>query len=65
AISIAGGVVGRNIKETKDEIFYINIPEKDFKLIKQKFKKELTFDDKEILEEFVAIKRKDKKFWGL
>ena len=65
AISIAGGVVGRNIKETKDEFFYINIPEKDFKLIKQKFKKELTLDDKEILEEFVKIKRKDKKFWGL
>jgi len=65
AISIAGGVVGRNIKEVKDEIFYVDIPVHDFKLIKDKFKIELTSDDKEILEEFTTIKRKDKKFWGL
>ncbi|MHA1649617.1 MAG: translation initiation factor IF-2 [Candidatus Helarchaeota archaeon] len=65
AISIKGGVVGRNIKETDDEIFYVNIPEKDFKILKSKFKNELTEDDKEILEEFVKIKRQEKKFWGL
>ncbi len=65
AMSVAGGVVGRNIKEIKDEIFYINIPEHDFKLIKEKFKKELTSDDREILEELAEIKRQTKKFWGL
>ncbi|MFX1296528.1 MAG: translation initiation factor IF-2 [Promethearchaeota archaeon] len=65
AASIKGGVVGRNIKEIKDEIFYVNIPERDFKLLKSKFKGELTADDKEILEEFVKIKRQEKKFWGL
>jgi translation initiation factor 5B len=65
AISIAGGVVGRNIKEIKDEIFYVDVPERDFKLIKAKFKKELTSDDKEILSELAKIKRRNKEFWGL
>ena len=65
AISIKGGVVGRNIKETSDEILYVNVPERDFKLLKDKFKSELTAIDIEILEEFVKIKRQEKKFWGL
>ncbi|MHA1275623.1 MAG: translation initiation factor IF-2 [Candidatus Helarchaeota archaeon] len=65
AISIKGGVVGRNIKETDEEIFYVNIPERDYKLLKSKFKSELTSIDIELLEEFVKIKRKEKKFWGL
>ncbi len=65
AVSIKGGVVGRNIKEIKDQVFYVNISEHDFKLLKSKFKHELTPDDIEILEEFVNIKRIEKKFWGL
>ncbi len=65
AISIKGGVVGRNIKEVEEEIFYTNISENDFKLLKTKFKNELTSDDKEILEEFVTIKREEKRFWGV
>lgn len=65
AVSIAGGVVGRNIKEINNQIFYVDIPEHDFKLIKQKFKHELTEDDKQTLSELAEIKRKQKQFWGL
>ncbi|MHA1267649.1 MAG: translation initiation factor IF-2 [Candidatus Helarchaeota archaeon] len=65
AISIAGGVVGRNIKEQDNEIFYVDVPEHDFKLIKSKFKNELTPEDKDILLELAEIKRKEKQFWGL
>jgi translation initiation factor 5B len=65
AISIKGAIVGRTIKEAEDEIFYVDLPEKDFKLLKSKFKKELTSDDIDILEEFAKIKRIEKKFWGI
>jgi translation initiation factor 5B len=65
AISIKGAIVGRTIREVEDEIFYVDIPEKDFRLLKSKFKKELTSDDIDILEEFAKIKRIEKKFWGI
>jgi len=65
AVSIKNAVVGRTIKETENEVFYVNIPENDFKLLKTKYKDELTESDIETLEELAKIKRQEKKFWGV
>jgi len=65
AVSIKGAVVGRTIKEEPNQIFYVNLPEFHFKLLKTKFKDELTEEDKETLEELAKIKRQEKKFWGI
>jgi translation initiation factor 5B len=65
AISIKGAVVGRTIKEEPNQVFYVNLPEFDFKLLKTKFKDELTTEDKDTLEELAKIKRQEKKFWGI
>ena len=65
AVSIRNAVVGRSIKETENEIYYVNLPENDFKLLKSKYKDELTEADIETLEELAKIKRQVKKFWGI
>ncbi|MEW6069161.1 MAG: translation initiation factor IF-2, partial [Candidatus Thermoplasmatota archaeon] len=61
AIAIEGVTVGRQIKE--DVILYIDIPEQDAKKLKE-IEKELSFEEKEILEKIYEIKRREKPFWG-
>jgi len=60
AVAITDMVIGRNARE--EDILFIDISEKDASELK---KYELTFEEKEILEEVAKIKRKDKPFWGM
>lgn len=61
AIAIDDAIVGRQIKE--EDILFVDIPEADAKKLKE-IEKELTTDEKEILEKIYEIKRKEKHFWG-
>jgi translation initiation factor 5B len=61
AIAIDNVTVGRQIKV--EDILYINIPERDAKKLAA-LEKELSFEEKEILERVVEIKRKKDPFWG-
>ena len=60
AIAIEGVTIGRQMKA--GEIYYIDIPEEHGK---QLFRMNLSYEDREVLEETARIKRKEKPFWGL
>lgn len=60
AISVEGVTVGRQIHA--DEILYIDISEGDFRKLKSE---KLNYDEKEILEKVMSIKRKQDRFWGM
>lgn len=61
AIALEGVTVGRQLKE--EDIFFINIPQQDARELK-KIEAELSFDEKEILDQVYEIKKKVKPFWG-
>ncbi|KYC52267.1 MAG: putative translation initiation factor IF-2 [Candidatus Methanofastidiosum methylothiophilum] len=63
ACAIDGPTVGRQIKE--GDILYVNIPLPDYKKLKFEIYNELTEDEKEVLEEFIVIKRKEDSLWGI
>ncbi|MHA1145163.1 MAG: translation initiation factor IF-2 [Candidatus Helarchaeota archaeon] len=63
AISIIGGMVGRNLHE--NDIMYCDLSEHDYKILKKKFYDDLTTEEQETLEEIVKIKRKNKTYWGM
>jgi len=63
AISIDGPTVGRQIHE--GDILYVNIPEKHARIVEQELKLKLSEDEREILEDFLTIKRKKEPFWGM
>jgi translation initiation factor 5B len=63
ACAIDGPTVGRQIKE--GDILYVNIPLPDYKKLKFEIYNELTEDEKEVLEEFITIKRKEDSLWGI
>ena len=64
AISISGGVVGRNLKEGM--ILYVDMPENDARLINRKLMQYLSTDEREAFKEFLKIKRKIEGFtWGM
>ncbi len=60
AVAIEGVTIGRQMKP--DEIYYVDIPEEDARKL---FKMDLSYEDREVLEEIARIKRKDRNFWGL
>lgn len=60
AIAIEGVTVGRQIHP--DEVLYIDIPEGDARKLKGM---DLNYDEKEILEKVISIKRKTDKFWAM
>lgn len=62
AISIDGPTVGRQIHE--GDILYVNIPEKHARIVELELKPKLAEDEREVLEEFLEIKRKKDPFWG-
>jgi len=62
AISIDGPVVGRQIHE--GDVLYVNIPEKHANILETELKSKLSEDEKEVLEEFLGIKRKTSTFWA-
>jgi translation initiation factor 5B len=64
AVSIRGIEIGRDIE--KDEILYVNIPESHVRQLMGKFLNELTEDQKEVLREFVKLKRTyEHPWWGM
>ena len=62
AISIDGPTVGRQIHE--GDILAVNIPEKHARIVELELKPKLAEDEREVLENFLEIKRKKDPFWG-
>ncbi len=62
AVSIEGPTIGRQIKE--GDILLVSLTEEEYKKLK-KLEDLLQEDERETLEEIAAIKRKEKKMWGL
>jgi translation initiation factor 5B len=62
AVSMEGVTVGRQINE--GEILYSSVPEEDFRKLKD-LKKHLSGEEKEVLKEIAAIKRKANAVWGI
>ncbi len=62
AISIDGPTVGRQIHE--GDILYVNMPEKHARIVEMELKPKLSEDEREVLENFLEIKRKKEPFWG-
>jgi len=60
AISIEGATCGRQIDV--DTVLYVDIPGAHCKELSAM---ELSFDDKDVLEQVCKIKRKEDKFWGM
>ncbi len=60
AVAIEGVTIGRQMKP--DEIYYIDIPEEH---ARQLFRMNLSYEDREVLDEIARIKRKERNFWGL
>ncbi|MFQ5621359.1 MAG: translation initiation factor IF-2, partial [Candidatus Nanoarchaeia archaeon] len=62
AISVPHVMMGRQLNE--GETIYSNIPEEDFRKLKE-FKEYLSEDEKEALREIAEIKRKNQPLWGV
>ncbi|RLF94218.1 intein-containing translation initiation factor IF-2, partial [Thermococci archaeon] len=60
AIALKGVTVGRQVEE--GEVLYVEIPEDSFRKMKEL---ELDEFEKETLEEFLKIKRKENSLWGV
>ena len=46
------------------KVTYVNIPEKHARIVEQELKPRLAEDERETMENFLAIKRKKEPFWG-
>lgn len=62
AVSIPGGVVGRNLAE--GDILYSMIPEDEFRKLKE-FKKLLSKEELEVMREIASLMREDNPVWGV
>lgn len=62
AMALDGVTIGRQVKE--EDILYVHIPESDSKVLEFEIFETLSSDEKETLEKYLAIRRKDKPFWG-
>ncbi len=62
AVSIEGPTVGRQINE--GDVLYVSMNENNYKGLK-KFLDLMDDSEREVLEEIVIIKRRDKKSWGM
>ena len=60
AVAIEGVTVGRQIRE--GDVLYVNLTEGDAKKLKEL---ELNYDEKEVLEKVIRIKRKEDGLWGM
>ena len=61
AISVPGPTIGRQVNE--EDILYLDIPESDAKWLLTEGK--ITPEEKDSLLEFLKVKRKADKFWGM
>jgi translation initiation factor 5B len=62
AVSIDGPTVGRQINE--GDVLYVDVPEKHVKVTEQELYDALDQSERLMLDEFLAIKRKDNPFWA-
>lgn len=62
AISIRGATVGRQVNE--NDVLYVDMPERDVRLFKERFRDELSVGELEALDELIEIKRKSDPTWG-
>ncbi|HWR25425.1 MAG TPA: translation initiation factor IF-2 [Methanosarcina sp.] len=62
AMAIDGATVGRQIKE--EDILYVNVPERHAKVLEHEIYDSLSRDEKETLDIFLEIRRKDNPFWA-
>ncbi|HRU12140.1 MAG TPA: translation initiation factor IF-2, partial [Methanomassiliicoccales archaeon] len=60
AVAIEGATVGRQLNV--DDILYVDIPESEVKGLQDY---DLNLDEREVLEELMAIKRREDPFWGM
>ena len=63
AVAMPQPIVGRHIKER--DLLYVDIPEKDAKLLRTKFADRLTEDAQEALQELIELKRKKDILWAI
>ncbi len=63
AMAIKDATFGRDFEE--GDIIYVDIPENHYKILESEFKRKLSEDELQILEEIVNIKRKADPNWGL
>ena len=63
AVAMPQPIVGRHIKER--DLLYVDIPEKDAKLLRTKFADRLSESALETLKEFVELKRKTDILWAI
>ena len=62
AMAIDGVTVGRQVKE--EDILYVNVPERHAKVLEHDIYESLSGDEKETLDSFLTIKRRDNPFWA-
>lgn len=62
AMAIDGATVGRQIKE--EDVLYINVPERHAKVLEHEIYDSLSTDEKETLDIFLTLKRKNNPFWA-
>ncbi len=62
AMAIEGATVGRQIKE--EDVLYVNVPERHAKVLEHEIYDSLSTDEKETLDIFLSLKRKDNPFWA-
>lgn len=62
SMAIEGVTVGKQINE--EDILYSSISEKEAKILEYKMFDNLNNDQKETLNDYLILKRKDKPFWG-
>ena len=62
AMAIDGATVGRQIKE--EDVLYINVPERHAKVLEHDIYDSLSTDEKETLDIFLSLRRKDNPFWA-
>jgi translation initiation factor 5B len=63
AISMKDPIFSRHFNE--GDLLYVAVPEKHVKELLTKFKRELSLDEIQTLEELIQIMRKKKLLWGL
>ena len=63
AVAMPQPIVGRHIKER--DLLYVDIPEKDAKLLRTKFANRLSESAQEALKELVELKRKTDILWAI
>jgi len=63
AVSMPQPIVGRHIKER--DVLYVDVPEKDAKILRTKYTNRLTESSNEVLMELVEFKRKDDFLWAV